>query len=61
MLETDLTMGELAAADEVFLTSTTRDVQGLHDLDGRLFDAQQPVTAQVRQQWANMEPKDLDP
>jgi len=61
VLETDLTMGELAAADEVFLTSTTRDVQGLHDLDGRLFDAQQPVTAQVRQQWANMEPKDLDP
>jgi branched-chain amino acid aminotransferase len=61
VLETDLTMAELAAADEVFLTSTTRDVQGLHDLDGRLFGDEQPVTAQVRRQWATMEPKDIDP
>jgi len=61
VLETDLTMQELATADEVFLTSTTRDVQGLHDLDGRGLGAKQPVTARVRQEWTAMEPKDIDP
>ncbi len=42
--ERDLTMAELAAADEVFLTSTTRDVQGLHQLDDTTYSQQQPVT-----------------
>jgi branched-chain amino acid aminotransferase len=33
--ETDLSLAELHSADEVFLTSATRDVQPLHQLDGR--------------------------
>ena len=32
--ERDITMEEFAQADEVFLTSTTRDVQAIHDIDG---------------------------
>jgi len=59
--ERDLTMADLAAAEEVFLTSTTRDVQGLHQLDGRTFPADQPVTEQVRQAWQRHEPESIDP
>jgi branched-chain amino acid aminotransferase len=33
--ETDLSLAELRGADEIFLTSATRDVQPLHQLDGR--------------------------
>jgi branched-chain amino acid aminotransferase len=33
--ETDLSLAELHSADEAFLTSATRDVQPLHQLDGR--------------------------
>jgi branched-chain amino acid aminotransferase len=35
MDEANLPTGALAAADEVFLTSATRDIQPLHSLDGR--------------------------
>ncbi len=59
--ERDLTMAELVAADEVFLTSTTRDVQGLHELDERVFPARQPVTEQVQACWRGQEPRALDP
>ena len=34
-VERDVTMAELAAAEEVFLTSSTRDVHGVHAVDGR--------------------------
>lgn len=61
VVERDLTMEELATADEVFLTSTTRDVQGLHELDGRVFGAEQLVTEQIRHVWQTMEPKNIDP
>lgn len=61
VVERDLTMEELAAADEVFLTSTTRDVQGLHELDDSSFSTTQPVTERVRARWAAQEPRDLDP
>jgi branched-chain amino acid aminotransferase len=33
--EERLTPADLASADEVFLTSSTRDVQGVHSVDGR--------------------------
>ncbi|MBA3233846.1 MAG: aminotransferase class IV [Propionibacteriales bacterium] len=59
--ERALTMSELAEADEVFLTSTTRDVQGLHQLDERTFAPEQPVTAQLQALWQANEPRDIDP
>jgi branched-chain amino acid aminotransferase len=61
VVERDISMTELAAADEVFLTSTTRDVQGVHTLDGRDFPADQPVTAKVGRIWREREPQDVDP
>ena len=39
---------ELADADEVFLTSTTRDVQAVHRVDDRVLPAPGPVTAPGR-------------
>jgi branched-chain amino acid aminotransferase len=59
--ERDIAMAEFAEADEVFLTSTTRDVQGLHALDERVFPERQPVTARVAQTWREREPQDSDP
>ena len=46
--ETDLPLDVLDRADEVFLTSTTRDVQAVHRVDGReLPGAPGPVTAKA--------------
>ncbi|MDQ3485504.1 MAG: aminotransferase class IV [Actinomycetota bacterium] len=59
--ERDITMIELLDAEEVFLTSTTRDVQGLTDLDGRGFPKYQPVTERVFKEWAHREALDIDP
>jgi branched-chain amino acid aminotransferase len=42
--ETDLGFDVLATADEVFLTSSTRNVQGLDLVDGREVDAPGPQT-----------------
>ncbi len=58
--ERDITMAEFAQADEVFLASTTRDVQGVSHVDDReLGDA--PVTAKVAQVWSTKEAQDVDP
>lgn len=35
VVEQDLPLASLTTASEVFITSSTRDVQGVHDLDGR--------------------------
>jgi branched-chain amino acid aminotransferase len=59
--ERDISVVELADADEVFLTSTTRDVQGLAELDDREFPAEQPITAKITQTWREREPLDVDP
>jgi branched-chain amino acid aminotransferase len=61
VVERDISMRELADADEVFLTSTTRDVQGVHALDDREFPVEQPVTAKVARVWREREPQDVDP
>jgi branched-chain amino acid aminotransferase len=60
-VERDIAMAELAAADEVFVTSTTRDVQGVHALDERTFPERQPVTAEVARIWRERERQDADP
>ena len=45
--ERDLPLEVLEHADEVFLASTTRDVQGVHRIDDRELAAPGPVTAQT--------------
>jgi branched-chain amino acid aminotransferase len=42
-------------AEEVFLTSTTRDVQAVRRWNGRDFDAPGPVTADVQKVWREHE------
>lgn len=55
--EEALSLADLAGADEVFLTSSTRDVQGVHAVDGRRPGGERapvpgPVTARVAAAFA---------
>ena len=50
----------LQTADEVFLTSTTRDVQGLHRIDDRTLEVG-PRTRALAQQFAELVADDIDP
>jgi branched-chain amino acid aminotransferase len=60
--EADLPLGELARADEVLLTSSTRDVQPLRALDGRpLPGADGPIAQRAIQAVADLQSRDLDP
>ena len=61
-LERDLTLADLARADEVFLTSSTRDVQAVHAVDDRvLAGAPGPRTAEVAAVFAERAAADVDP
>lgn len=60
--ETDLPLDVLERADEVFLTSTLRDVQAVHRVDERtLPGAAGPVTAKAMRIFAERSGDDLDP
>jgi branched-chain amino acid aminotransferase len=60
--ETDLQLDVLRRADEVFLTSTLRDVQGVRRVDGReLGEAPGPVTAKAMRIFEERAGDDLDP
>jgi branched-chain amino acid aminotransferase len=59
--EVDENASVLARASEVFLASTTRDVQGVHLLDGRAYEAPGPVTQEVMRIWRKREAEGLDP
>ncbi|MEV5980519.1 aminodeoxychorismate lyase [Streptomyces sp. NPDC052114] len=60
--ESDLPMDVLDRADEVFLTSTLRDVQAVHRVDGRQLPAAPgPVTAKAMRLFAERAAGDLDP
>ena len=61
VVEVDEPVGVLARADEVFLASTTRDVQAVSWLDGRELEAPGPVTAAAAATWSEREAADLDP
>jgi branched-chain amino acid aminotransferase len=51
----------LDSADEIFLLSTTRDVQGVHRIDDRELEGPGPVTRELMELWATRESKNLDP
>jgi branched-chain amino acid aminotransferase len=59
--EVDEPVAVLAEADEMFLVSTTRDVQGVARHDDREFPAPGPVTADCRRVWTEREAEDVDP
>jgi branched-chain amino acid aminotransferase len=59
--EVDEPLEVLAGADEIFLVSTTRDVQAVHRWNDRDLDAPGPVTAACRKVWAEREVADVDP
>ncbi|GKQ40216.1 aminotransferase class IV [Streptomyces sp. A012304] len=60
--EADLPLDVLDRADEVFLTSTLRDVQAVHRVDGReLPGTAGPVTAKAMRIFEERAGEDLDP
>ncbi len=61
VVERDAPMAVLADAEEVFLVSTTRDVQAVHRCDDRTLDAPGPLTSTVMKAWADRSAADLDP
>ncbi|GAA2144469.1 aminodeoxychorismate lyase [Nocardioides koreensis] len=56
-VEVDEPIEAVEAASEVFLTSTTRDVQGVSAWDARELPAPGPVTREVAALWAEREPE----
>ncbi len=60
-VEVDQPIGVLESADEIFLASTTRDVQPVRSCDAREYAAPGPVTADVAAVWKSREAEDLDP
>ncbi|MGW0119255.1 aminotransferase class IV [Streptomyces sp. NPDC003327] len=61
-VETDLPMDVLESAEEIFLTSTLRDVQAVHRVDGRvLTPAPGPVTAKAMRIFDERAAADRDP
>lgn len=60
--ETELPQDVLERADEIFLTSTLRDVQAVHRVDGReLPGAPGPVTSEAMRIFGERAADDLDP
>ncbi len=61
-VEDDLTLDELRDADEAFLTSSTRDVQGIRAVDGvPLPHCPGPLTEAAAAAFAELMAGDLDP
>ncbi|HET7735069.1 MAG TPA: aminodeoxychorismate lyase [Nocardioidaceae bacterium] len=59
--EIDEPLSVLQEADEIFLASTTRDVQAVSRVDDRELEAPGPVTQEAMKVWAERERADLDP
>jgi len=59
--ERDVPLAQLFEADEIFLTSTTRDVQGIHRVDDRELTAPGSITAQVMKVFADRSLENLNP
>jgi len=62
VVEDDLPLDALTAADEAFLTSTTREVQAIARVDGApLAAAPGPLTAAAAAAFRDLLARDLDP
>jgi branched-chain amino acid aminotransferase len=56
-VEVDEPVEVLLGASEAFLSSTTRDVQGIHLWEDQRFTAPGPVTLEVRKTWQERQPE----
>jgi branched-chain amino acid aminotransferase len=61
VVEIDEPISVLDQAEEVFLVSTTRDVQPVHRIDDRELGAPGPVSRALRETWAKRAAKGVDP
>jgi branched-chain amino acid aminotransferase len=59
--EVELGLDDLRAAQEVLLTSSTRDVQAVHAVDDRHLDAPGPVARQAGELFARRAAENVDP
>ena len=59
--EEPIQLTSLADAEEVFLTSSTRDLQPVHALDGSALPAPGPVTKDALAAWHDLRARSLDP
>lgn len=59
--EIDEPVEVLDIADEIFLMSTTRDVQPVHRIDGRELVGPGPVTLELMGSWSSRESENPDP
>ena len=59
--ERDLTVQEAKQADEVFLTSSMRNIQGVERWDDHTFGPSHSVTEALAQRFADCSEDDLDP
>ncbi len=59
--EVAVPMTEVGAADEVFITSSTKDVLPVSGWDGRSYSAPGPVTSAVLDAWAAGAAQGMDP
>jgi branched-chain amino acid aminotransferase len=60
-VERDVPIERLFEADEIFLTSTTRDVQAIHRVDDRDLAAPGEITTAVAEVFKTRSAEDLDP
>lgn len=61
VLEADMPLDALAEADEIFLTSSTRDVHPVTRLDERSWPEAGPISAQLQRAFAERASQDVDP
>ena len=61
VLERPVSLRELASADEVALTSSTRDVQSVHAVDGRRLAAPGQLVGRAAELFASSAARDVDP
>ena len=59
--ERNVTPEEAASADEVFLSSSLRDVQGIHRWDDRVLAGLRPVTERIAALFTEQSTILLDP
>ena len=59
--ERDLTLEEAKRADEVFVTSSMRDVQAVERWDDRVLEPMEPVTQVLAINFAQRSKTSLDP
>lgn len=60
-VEEDAPLKVLATADEVFVVSTTRDVQPVHRCDERSWPDPGPLTRRAQEIWRQGEARGIDP